>query len=345
MTKLWFPESPDHSQERLSPSAAFMRMTRVALAIALTFNVVGRLTAQDTNVPDAASADKKSPDPWAENQGWPGQTSINREGGHTWWNTNLSDWPQWERGTLRLGGMVADFDTSLSFSINNAAGISINAEELLGLESNLKTFRADGSWRFGKTKRNTVDFTYAAYNRSATGTAAVDIDLGNGTVIPVGARLDTLFNFDIIRATYTFAFFQDKRLRLAAGLGAYVLPLEYGLTATPINNGSPIGFDEDQAILPLPALAFRGEYRITPKFYMYTDIDFMYAEIGDFTGKLIDLRLGVEYQIWRYFGLGIGYNTMNIDVAAASSADYIGDFVGDVDVKFGGLMLYGKFSF
>jgi hypothetical protein len=314
-----------------------MKAPPIALVLALTIGGTASLTAQDSD-------ESSDADPWADSQGWPGQESINREGGRTWWDTEKSDWPEWERGILRVGGMIADFDTSVSFSLNGAAGISINAEELLGLESQVNTFRADGAWRFGKRKRNTFDFTYAAYDRDATGTAERDIDLGDIGTIEAGARMDTVFNFDIIRGTYTYAFFQDKRIRLAAGLGVYVLPLEYGLTVTPLN-GVPQGYDKTDSVLPLPALAFRGQYRITPKFYAYTDLDFMYLEIGDFSGQLVDLRLGVEYQIWRYFGLGLGYNVMDINVSASKANDYVGEFVGDIDVGFGGLMLYGKFSF
>jgi len=200
-----------------------MKTTPVALALALTLGGAVSLSAADA---DNASDE----DPWADSQGWPGQESVNREGGRTWWDTEKSDWPQWERGILRVGGMIADFNTDISFSLNGALGISINAEELLGLESKLSTFRADGAWRFGKRKRNTFDFTYAAYNRDATGTAMTEIDPGNGTVIPIGAQLETIFNFDIIRGTYTYAFFQDKRIRLAAGVGVYIFPIEYGLT-------------------------------------------------------------------------------------------------------------------
>ena len=71
----------------------------------------------------------------------------------------------------------------------------------------------------------------------------------------------------------------------------------------------------------------------------------MYLKINPFEGSLNDVRVGLEYQIWRYFGLGLGFNTLNVDVSAKSNADYIGDFVGNVDVSYGGLMLYGKFSF
>jgi len=315
----------------------FMKAAPIALAIALALGDTVDLSAQNPG-------ETVDSDPWDYTQGWPGQKSVNREGGRAWWDTEKSDWPEWERGILRVGGMIASFNTSISFSLNGAAGISVSGEDLLGLKSNLTTFRADGAWRFGKKKRNTFDFTYAAYNRSASGTVGTQIDLGNGFIIPVGAQTDTLFNFDIIRGTYTYAFFQDKRIRLAAGVSTYILPIEYGLTVTPIN-GTPLEFDRTEAVLPLPAIAFRGQYRITPKFYAYTDIDFMYAEIGDFTGKLIDLRLGVEYQIWRYFGLGLGYNVLDVNVSATKPSDYIGEFVGDVEVGFGGLMLYGKFSF
>ena len=72
--------------------------------------------------------------------------------------------------------------------------------------------------------------------------------------------------------------------------------------------------------------------------------DFSHLEFSGFQGQLVDLRVSLEYQIWRHFGMGIGYNSMSIDVSASGNANYF-DFVGDIDVSFGGLLLYGKLSF
>jgi hypothetical protein len=73
----------------------------------------------------------------------------------------------------------------------------------------------------------------------------------------------------------------------------------------------------------------------------------MYLKISSFQGSLMDVNIGLEYRPWKHVGFGLGYNGMSVNVEAESdNADYPGaDFVGNVGVRFTGLMLYGKYSF
>ncbi len=69
--------------------------------------------------------------------------------------------------------------------------------------------------------------------------------------LPAGSRLSTVFNFDIIRTTYSYAFLQDDRVRIAAGLGLYVLPLKYSIKSSTTGDVNIEGAD---VTLPLPTL-------------------------------------------------------------------------------------------
>jgi hypothetical protein len=99
--------------------------------------------------------------------------------------------------------------------------------------------------------------------------------------------------------------------------------------------------------LPLPAFAVRGEFQLFPKLFLNTSIDFMYLKISDFQGSLVDLNIALEYRPWKHFGLGLGYSALSVYVEAqGTSSNYPGaDFVGSVDVRYAGLMFYGKYSF
>ena len=251
----------------------------------------------------------------------------------------------WEKGYIKFGGYAAAFDSSVAFGINHVAGLTLNAEELLDLDSSLTVFRAEAMYRPGKSLRHQVDFTYASYHRDGRTTLDEDLTI-NGDTYPVGAKVESLFDFDIIRGTYSYAILQDERIRIALGLGVYAIPVEYGLEITPLsgNRSSVNGAD---TTLPLPALAFRSEFQLIPKLYMYATLDAMYLEISDFKGSLLDVNVGVEYRPWKYVGFGLGYSAMSVKAEAESdNSNYPGaDFVGSVDVRFSGLMLYGKFTF
>jgi hypothetical protein len=250
----------------------------------------------------------------------------------------------WEKGSIKFGGFLTAFDSTLAFGVNNAAGVTFNAEELFGLDTSLTVFRAEAMYRPGKSLRHQVDFSYAAYHRDGHATLDEEINI-NGNTFPVGARIESEFNFDIIRGTYSYAILQDERMRIALGLGVYAVPLKYGLDIE--TSGGRTSVNGADTTLPLPALALRTEFQLIPKLYLNAGIDAMYLEFDDFKGSLLDVNVALEYRPWRHVGFGLGYNSMSVKVEAESdNSNYPGaDFVGDVGVRFSGLMLYGKFSF
>jgi hypothetical protein len=252
----------------------------------------------------------------------------------------------WEKGSLKFGGFVAAFDSDIGFGVNHAAGVTFNAEELLGLDSSLTVFRAEAMYRPGSSLRHQVDFMYASYHRNGKATLDEEIDI-NGTTYPVGAQVKSLFDFDIIRGTYSYAVLQDERMRIALGLGVYAVPLEYRLSIKPDAASATSRVEGADTTLPLPALALRGEFQLIPKLFLNAGIDAMYLEISDFKGSLLDVNVGLEYRPWKHVGFGLGYNAMSVHVEGEdNNSDYPGvNFVGNVDVRFAGLMLYGKLNF
>jgi len=250
----------------------------------------------------------------------------------------------WEKGSIKFGGFIAAFDSNLGFGVNNAAGVTFNAEELFGLDSSLTVFRAEAMYRPGKSLRHQLDFSYGSYHRDGRATLDEEIDI-NGMTYPVGARVESLFDFDIIRGTYSYAVLQDERMRIALGLGVYAVPLEYRLSIETTGGESRV--EGADVTLPLPSLALRAEFQLIPKLFLNAGIDAMYLEISDVQGSLLDVNVGLEYRPWKHVGFGLGYNALSVHVEAeGDSSDYPGaDFVGSVDVRYTGLMLYGKFSF
>lgn len=249
----------------------------------------------------------------------------------------------WEKGSISVGGFVAAFDSTLSLGVNSV-GVDVSAEKLLGLDTELTVFRLGALYRPGETRRNQFDFTYAAYHRSGHAVLGSEIDVGD-VVLPVGANLDTVFNFDIIRATYSYAILQDDRMRIGIGLGVYIVPLKYSLEME--TSGGKTGIEAADVTFPLPTLALRADFLLVRKLYLVTSLDAMYLEISDFKGSIYDINAALEYRPWKHVGFGVGYNGFSVDVEGhGSSSDYPGaDFTGSVGVHYTGLMLYCKFMF
>jgi hypothetical protein len=255
-----------------------------------------------------------------------------------------SDSTPWEKGSIQFSGLIATFQSDLTFGIKGGRNASINAEDVLGLDSSLGAFRADAFYRPGQSRRNQFDFTYASYDRDGSATLSQALTAGDRTY-PIGARVQPVLNFDLIRGTYSYAIVQNERVRVALGLGVYVLPLRYGLDVQTQSARSAV--EGGDTILPLPALALRAEVQLYPKLFLKTSIDGMYLEVSNFKGSIVDLNVGLEYRAWKHFGFGLGYNFVNADVEGeGANSKYPGvNFVGDVNVRLSGLLFYGKLSF
>jgi hypothetical protein len=250
----------------------------------------------------------------------------------------------WAKGSVQVGGLVAFFHSELTFGVKGGGNASINGEDLLGLDSTLAVFRADAFYRPGASRRNQIDFTYAAYERDGSAILSQDLTIGD-TTYPIGAKIQSVLNFDLIRGTYSYAFLQNNWARIGAGLGVYAIPLRYGLNIQTEGGHSAVGGAD--TTLPLPALALRAEFQLYSKLFLTTSLDGMYLEVNDFKGSLVDLNMGLEYRARKHLGFGVGYNFLSADVEGkSSSSDYPGaDFVGEVTVRFSGLLVYGKLSF
>jgi hypothetical protein len=250
----------------------------------------------------------------------------------------------WEKGAFQVGGFVTFFNSDLTFGPVGAGNSKIDAEDLLGLDTHLTVFRVDAMIRPGASRRNQIDAGYAGYHRSGNATLDRDVTI-EGTTYPTGAKIDTTFNFDLIRATYSYAFVQSDKLRIGLGLGLYGIPLKYDVKVQTLRGAS--GAQGADTVLPFPALAFRGEFEVLPKLFLKASADGMYLPISNFTGSLVDANIGLEYRIWKYFGLGLAYNYTDASVEGkSSSSNYPGvNFVGEVNVNFSGLLFYGKLAF
>lgn len=257
-------------------------------------------------------------------------------------DASAADQP-WEKWGVKAGGLVSIFDSTLTFG-NNNTGAEFNAEDELGLDDKLVVFRAEALYRPGKSRRNQIDFAYAGYHRDGDATISRSFTI-DGVTYPVGARIESFFDFDIYRLSYTYAFWQTDKVRMAAGLGVYGIPVEYGVNIT--TGGGRTAVEGADVFVPLPAIAFRVEYQIHPKLFLYGSVDGMYIEANDFIGGLLDSAVGFEYRPWENFALGFGYSGLVARVESETSGSNYpgGDFVGNIRVHYNGLMLYGKLKF
>lgn len=90
---------------------------------------------------------------------------------------------------------------------------------------------------------------------------------GNLITIDAGTTVESYFDLDIYELACSYSFFQDERVDLAAGIGLFLMPLDFGLRASG-------AVDEDGSArftAPLPVLGLRMDVALTPSGFSEPD--------------------------------------------------------------------------
>ena len=245
----------------------------------------------------------------------------------------------WEKFNIQGGAFFAVLNNQVTAG-TEGTGVVIDLEKATGLDTQSTVFRLGGLYRFGETRRHRVDLDYLYFNRNASKSVADNLVV-NGKPINAGSNVDTTFNFQIYRAAYSYSFFQDDRMDLAASIGLFVMPIKFELSASGL--GARQG--DFNFTAPLPALGLRGDFAVTPRWFIRTNLDVFYLEYQSFKGALVDTRIAVEYNPWEHFGFGLGFDNFRVKLEAEGN-DYPGvDFQGIVKSQFMGVQLYARYFF
>jgi hypothetical protein len=265
------------------------------------------------------------------------------ERGRPW----LSDQP-WEKLGVSIGYFFANFNSDVALT-GAGAGVVLNFEDLLGLDSATNTFRISGHYRMWR--RHHLHFTYYDVSRDAEQILEVSIPEVDPP-IEAGALAKTNLDIRIYRIGYTFSFWNDNRVDLGAGLGFHVMDIGAGFKVAA--EGSAGGEEgsflrevlAEQLTAPLPVLMLRANVAITKRVFLKQSFEAFYINLSGFEGLLLDANIAVEGHICRFFGLGLGFNFMQVEIEGDGGDGFLGaGWNGKLNFDYSGLNLYGKFFF
>jgi hypothetical protein len=257
--------------------------------------------------------------------------------------------PGQDRWKFQLGGYFPSINSDMQIEINDT---DIDLEEKLGLDENDALWRVDGSWRFARKHR--LKFGYYGFDREASKSLVEDLTIGD-EVWYAGAFVKTDWTMDYYTLSYLYSFYQGEKWEIAGYLGAYwvrlkvALALAAALDRPPLGNLPP-GGPEDLLIGdrvesesfegPLPLLGLSFDYYITPKWMASFKAGYFQLSIDQFKGRLLNLGANIEYQFTRMFGLGLGYDSFNLNLEAEEKGSFAG-----VDYRYHGVQVYGILRF
>jgi hypothetical protein len=250
----------------------------------------------------------------------------------------------WARGYLNLGAYFATLDTGFRLGIGNIGlGITLDAEDFLGLDTTNAAFRIDGGYRFGKSRKHKLEASWFQFHRDAEKVLTEDVELPpelGGETLPTGITVNSIFDFDIYKIKYEYSFMLDDRVDLNAGLGVFIMPMEFGIGQKNRELRS------ESITAPLPVLGLGFDIALTPKWFLRQGIDLLYLEIDNFKGRILNPQFALEYWAWSHLGFGVGVDGMMVNIEADDDDAYPGiDFVGAAEFSYYGAQAYVKLYF
>jgi hypothetical protein len=211
-------------------------------------------------------------------------------------------------------------------------GSPVDLESDLGLDASETVLRLDGYYRFND--RHRIDFSVFDLSRAATRQIDTAITWKN-IVFPISATIGSEIDFSIYKLAYTWSFMRREKGYLGLTGGLYVADVAVKLSAQNIAEEAGGG-----VTAPLPVIGLRGEYRFTDKWTFRASGELFGLEYEAFDGSLIDLYAGIDYSLFEHAAIGLGLNSVKMDVDVSSSK-----LNGALDWQYDGALLYLKFDF
>lgn len=153
-------------------------------------------------------------------------------------------------------------ETKINISSPYLLGINLDLEDDLNMNGNDQVGRIDGYFRI--KGKHSLGFSYYELNHSGSTKAGRVIELPDpddptGSIsIPIGARVDSFLNTQILRLNYIYNFYLSERAGMALNLGLHLTRIETGIqgelvVGDPLSvNGTSVG-----VTAPLPVFGVK----------------------------------------------------------------------------------------
>jgi hypothetical protein len=159
-------------------------------------------------------------------------------------------------------------------------------------------------------RRHTLDLLYFELGRNANKSIARDINFRDQT-FPVEGTVHTLFETDVLRLSYGYAFIADDRQRLMGQFGVHYTRVKTGLDSA----NDSVRAEADSNV-PLPVIGIAYQRRLGDKFAFDVTAQIFRLEFEGISGSLDNAAANFYWAPWQHFSIFAGYNYYKMDVDA-----------------------------
>jgi len=238
-----------------------------------------------------------------------------------------------DHASVSLGTYGRQRSTSLKVNATGVAGTNIDLNKRFGFGRRIDSGRIDLSYRFGRKDRTELSYYRASQANSLT--LDQDVTIG-GVTFDQGAGVRASQTVEELQWRWKRAIWLEKNYDVGFSLGTHTLALKYDVSTTSGQSKSR----KVNAVLPLPLLGVYGEYYFSPQWSVLGSFEILALEIGSYSGRVTDIKFGVDYSVNERFSLGLGYASFQAKVGAHTS-----DFDGELGQNYYGARIYGTYRF
>lgn len=193
----------------------------------------------------------------------------------------------------------------------NVPGTLLSAEEDLGLDDQVDQGRMEFDIRMGR--RHHVRLDYFKLNRFSEQPLPRDILFGD-LIFAQGTTFRTKLDWRVLSLTHTYSFLHFDRFEAGLGLGIHIIEAQ-------ARGGQPgtNDFEEASEVGIFPTIAASAAFRITKRWSITARGQAFSAEPEDFSGKMADYHIDLQFRWRKNLAFGIGYTQLetNLEVTDA----------------------------
>lgn len=236
---------------------------------------------------------------------------------------------------LRLGVYFpsSDFEVAVDGTVTGPH-FEVDLEEAIGIGKDDEVLSAAFRWNF--SKKWSLWLQYFDSEKTGQGVLTEDIEwqdfvFREGSFVGAGTELK------VARIYFGREFHPRPRSEVGIGAGVHWLQLGAFIEGEATINDKTTGVlrENVEAEFPLPNIGAWYLYSWSSKWVFESRVDWLYVNIGDYSGGLWDVAAGVNFQPFKNFGIGLDwlYFNLNVDIDKR-------DWRGSADLTFSGPYAY-----
>jgi hypothetical protein len=234
---------------------------------------------------------------------------------------------------------VSAFRSDNTFKIRaedrEIGGGNVDFGDSVGVDNSNTIGNIQLRWKFGRQRKWSIWGQY--FSNDATGDATLEEDVEfDGLTFREGTFVEGGVKLTVARLFLGRSFVKNEQHDFGVGAGIHNLDISAYIGGEIIVDDESTGRErlESSNSQILPNIGTWYYYSPAKRWLLHARVDWIGADIGDYSGNLWNTNVGVNFQAWKHVGFDLAWQRFNLNVDVDKT-----DWTGGVDMTYSGPML------